>query len=50
MGIKPQNMPQISNFPLSPNKSIVARVTNDNQGQTMIDVSSSENINNPKWI
>ena len=48
MGIKPQNMPQISNSPLSLTKSMVARVTNDNQGQMMIDVSSSENINYPK--
>ena len=36
MGMIGQNIPQTSKFLLSPTKSMVARVTNGNQGQRMM--------------
>ena len=36
MGITAQNMPQTSNSLLSPTKSIVARATNGNRGQSVM--------------
>ena len=47
IGTITQNMPQTSNSLLSPTKSMVARGTNGNQGQTMMDLQSSETINHP---
>ena len=38
MGITGQKMPQTSNSPLSPTKSMVARATNGNQAQTMMHI------------
>ena len=45
MGIRPQNMPQSSNSLGSPTKSMVARATNVNQGQTVMHLQYSETIN-----
>ena len=45
MGITAQNMPLTSNSLLSPTKSMVARVTNGNQGKTFDVLSLSTNYN-----
>ena len=42
-------MPQTSNSLLSPIKSMVARATNGNHGQTVMHLQSSETINHSYW-
>ena len=44
MGIRPQNMAQTSNSLLSPTKPMVARATNGNQGQTVIQFSKFQTM------
>ena len=44
MSTTPQNMPQTSNSLLSSTYRVVARATNGNQGQQMMNFQSSETI------
>ena len=50
MDVTPEDMAQTSNFLLSHTKQMVAKATNGNQGQTMMDLRSSKKYQLPKMI